>query len=101
MQNKLPAGITQRGAKYRVSTMIAGKRATATCKGLTEALEVLQRFRLGLTEDAPSGQHAVWTVGQAWEQYVDYRVAKAINSTSNHKVRQVDLELLRPCPLVG
>ena len=85
MDNNLPKGITKRGAKYRVSCMVSGKRTTATCKSLTEALQALQRFRRGLIDDEHAAEHAVWTVGAAWEKYIDYRVAKAVNSTSNHK----------------
>lgn len=85
MENKLAKGITQRGNSFRVAIMVDGRRATATCKTYKEALAALQLFRLGLAENIAATEHPVWTVGQCWEKYIDYRVANAVNSTSNHK----------------
>ncbi len=71
----LPKGIIKRGEKYRVSTMVRGARKTATCSTLEIATQTLEQFKLGLLEQAKE-QHKTWTLAQAWDAYVDYRLAK-------------------------
>lgn len=75
MTNLLPKGIIKRGDKYRVSTMVRGARKTATCSTLEIAVKTLEQFKLGLLEQAKE-QHKTWNLAQAWDAYVDYRLAK-------------------------
>lgn len=50
---KLPKGITQRGDRYRVSVMVKGQRQTGTFYTLSEAVDALEHFRLGLKTTEP------------------------------------------------
>lgn len=85
MEPQLPKGITKRGKSFRVSVMVAGERKTSTCKTLDEAIRVLEAFRLGIDTTEAINQYKTWTLGKAWEAYVDYRVAASTKTTVNEK----------------
>lgn len=86
--DKLPSGIIKRGAKFRVSVMVAGERETATCKTLDEATQTKQKFLLGLADAANPVEKKVWTLQDGWDHYIDYKVAngKVNYPHNNHKI---------------
>ena len=71
--------ITQRGQTYRVSMQPkVGKRLTATCQTLEEAIKVRDEMVLGTwTNRHADGAHKTQTLGEAWSDYLDYRFAKS------------------------
>ena len=71
--------ITQRGQTYRVSMQPkVGKRLTATCQTLEEAVQVRDEMVAGTwTNRHADGAHKTQTLGEAWSDYLDYRFAKS------------------------
>ena len=71
--------ITQRGKTYRVSMQPkTGKRLTATCQTLEEAVQVRDEMVAGTwTNRHADGTHKTQTLGEAWSDYLDYRFAKS------------------------
>ena len=71
--------ITQRGQTYRVSMQPKiGKRLTATCQTLEEAVQVRDEMVAGTwTNRHADGTHKTQTLGEAWSDYLDYRFAKS------------------------
>ena len=71
--------ITQRGKTYRVSMQPkVGKRLTATCQTLEEAIKVRDEMVAGTwTNRHADGTHKTQTLGEAWSDYLDYRFAKS------------------------
>lgn len=71
--------ITQRGQTYRVSMQPkVGKRLTATCQTLEEAIKVRDEMVAGTwTNRHADGAHKTQTLGEAWSDYLDYRFAKS------------------------
>ena len=71
--------ITQRGQTYRVSMQPkTGKRLTATCQTLEEAIKVRDEMVAGTwTNRHADGTHKTQTLGEAWSDYLDYRFAKS------------------------
>lgn len=71
--------ITQRGQTYRVSMQPKiGKRLTATCQTLEEAVQVRDEMVAGTwTNRHANGTHKTQTLGEAWSDYLDYRFAKS------------------------
>ena len=71
--------ITQRGQTYRVSMQPkVGKRLTATCQTLEEAVQVRDEMVAGTwTNRHADGTHKTQTLGEAWSDYLDYRFAKS------------------------
>ena len=78
LQNPLKH-ITQRGKTYRVSMQPkVGKRLTATCQTLEEAVQVRDEMVAGTwTNRHADGTHKTQTLGEAWSDYLDYRFAKS------------------------
>ena len=74
--DKLPRGISQRGATYRVSVMVGGKRRTATAKTLEQAVQVMDNIKAGLYNyEHAAGTFKAWTVQECFEHYLDYRLS--------------------------
>ena len=85
MKNEeLPKGIIKRNRKYRVSVMVDGKRKSATCSTINEAIAVLEDYKKGLLA-GNAVDYQTWNVATAWSNYIRYRVEIAPHSTGNDK----------------
>lgn len=74
--DKLPKGISQRGATYRVSVMVGGKRKTATAKTLEQAVKLKDNIKAGLYNyDHAHGTFKTWTVQECFEHYLEFRLS--------------------------
>lgn len=98
-QEILPAGITMRRGRYRVSKMVDGVRRTGTRDTLDGAMSLLDLFKTGAWDDddevVASGYHS-WTLKEALTQYADYRVDKVVRERIDVRTTEAEkLELLR------
>lgn len=83
--DKLPKGISQRGATYRVSVMVNGKRKTATAKTLEQAVQVKDNIKAGLYNfEHAAGTFKTWNVNECFEHYIDYRLSVSPDTLIPH-----------------
>lgn len=81
---KLPAGIIRRPNGFRISVQVAGKRTTATAHSLSDALRMVEQIKSGaFTRTGDNSTSPVWTLAEAWESYLSYRLS--ISKKSNPK----------------
>lgn len=83
---KLPAGITQRGSRFRVSVMVSGVRRTVTCESLQEAVQQAEAIRAGTLADK-AGMPPVWTLGEAGDSFLRERVQVRSSSAASVRTR--------------
>lgn len=93
----LPAGITKRNGRYRVSRMVDGVRRTGTRDTLDGAIKLSDLFKNGSWDEddeiVASGYQS-WTLKEALSMYVEYRKEKLVRERTDIRTTEAEKEKL-------
>lgn len=96
MTKQLPRGIRMRGAKYFVDVTVNGKRHTATCETLDEAVATRLRLRgamqVGLDPVQPRANAKAWTLQEALDKVLSLPKPEGWRGCSYENVARMNVE---------